>query len=65
MIPVNEPSLKGNEKKYINECIDTKWISSEGAFVERFEQETAKFVGRKYASTCTKEDFLKSLHHIK
>jgi perosamine synthetase len=53
VIPVNEPSLKGNEKKYINECIDTKWISSEGAFVERFEQETAKFVGRKYASTCT------------
>ena len=30
MIPVNEPLLDGNEKKYLTECIDTGWISSEG-----------------------------------
>jgi len=36
-IPVNEPLLSGNEKKYLNECIDTGWISSEGALVKRFE----------------------------
>lgn len=26
-VPVNEPDLKGNEKKYLNECIDSGWIS--------------------------------------
>lgn len=49
MIPVNEPLLDGNEKKYLAECIDTGWISSEGPFVARFENEFAKLVGRKHA----------------
>jgi perosamine synthetase len=49
MIPVNTPLLDGNEKKYLNECIDTGWISSEGPFVKRLEDEMAKRVGRKYA----------------
>ncbi len=40
-IPVNEPLLDGNEKKYLNECIDTGWISSEGPFVQRFEESFA------------------------
>jgi perosamine synthetase len=48
-IPVNEPLLNGNEKKYLNECIDTGWISSEGPFIKRFEEEFAAKVGRKYA----------------
>lgn len=48
-IPVNEPVLNGNEKKYLNECIDTGWISSEGPFIKRFESEFATRVGRKYA----------------
>jgi perosamine synthetase len=48
MIPVNEPLLDGNEKKYLMECIDTGWISSEGPFVHRFEAEFAARVGRKY-----------------
>jgi len=47
-IPVNEPILNGNEKKYLNECIDTGWISSEGPFVKRFEEEFAARVGRKH-----------------
>ncbi|MBI5450840.1 MAG: DegT/DnrJ/EryC1/StrS family aminotransferase [Gammaproteobacteria bacterium] len=47
-IPVNEPFLGGNEKKYLNECIDTGWISSEGPFVGRFEEQLAKRIGRKY-----------------
>jgi len=47
-IPVNEPLLDGNEKKYLTECIDTGWISSEGPFVKRFEQEFAKRMGRKH-----------------
>ncbi len=38
MIPVNTPLLDGNEAKYLSECIETGWISSEGPFVSRFEQ---------------------------
>ncbi len=53
MVPVNTPLLNGNEKKYLNECIDTGWISSEGPFIKRFEKEMADYVGRKYATTCT------------
>lgn len=49
MIPVNEPLLDGNEKKYLAECIDTGWISSEGPFVKRFEEGFAARVQRKHA----------------
>ena len=49
MIPVNQPLLDGNEKKYLLECIETGWISSEGPFIKRFEDEFAKSVGRKHA----------------
>src|SRR5512139_3772273 len=48
MIPVNEPLLNGNERKYLNECIDTGWISSEGPFVQRFEEKMAMAVGRRH-----------------
>lgn len=47
-IPVNEPLLNGNEKKYLCECIDTGWISSEGPFVKQFEEKMSAAVGRKY-----------------
>ncbi len=47
-IPVNEPLLNGNEKKYLCECIDTGWISSEGPFVKEFEQKMSASAGRKY-----------------
>lgn len=47
-IPVNEPLLNGNEKKYLCECIDTGWISSEGPFVKEFEQKMSATVNRKY-----------------
>ncbi len=46
MIPVSEPLLDGNEKRYLAECIDSGWISSEGAFVTRFEQAFAAYLGR-------------------
>jgi perosamine synthetase len=48
-IPVNEPLLNGNEKKYLMECIDTGWISSEGPFVKKFEAKLAQLLGRKHA----------------
>ena len=47
-IPVNEPVLTGNEKKYLDECIETGWIFSEGPFVKRFEDEFASRMGRKH-----------------
>lgn len=47
-ILVNEPLLNGKEKQYLNECIDDGWISSEGPFVKRFEEEFATRMGRKY-----------------
>ena len=47
-IPVNEPLLNGNEKKYLCECIDTGWISSEGPFVRQFEEKISLSVHRKY-----------------
>ena len=48
MIPVNTPLLSGNEKKYLLECLDTGWISSEGPFITRFEQAFAGYVDRKH-----------------
>lgn len=49
-IPVNTPLLDGNEKIYLNECIDTGWISSEGPFVKKLESEFANYSGQKYGS---------------
>jgi perosamine synthetase len=48
MIPVNTPLLDGNERKYLNECIDSGWISSEGPFVARLEEQFAGMVHRKH-----------------
>lgn len=45
---VNEPKLDGNERKYLNECIDSGWISFEGPFVKRFEEGMAQLTNRKY-----------------
>lgn len=48
-IPVNRPLLNGNELNYVQECIKSGWISSEGDFVNRFEINCARKFGRKYA----------------
>lgn len=47
-IPVNEPLLDGNEAAYLQECIQTGWISSEGPFVERLEQGMVQLCGREH-----------------
>lgn len=47
-IPVNEPLLNGNEIKYLTQCIETGWISSEGPFVKQLEEGMADYVGRKF-----------------
>ena len=48
MIPVNQPLLDGAEKKYLLECIETGWISSEGPFIKQFEEKFAARVDRKH-----------------
>lgn len=49
MIPIAKPVFAKNAKKYLLECLTTGWVSSKGPFVEKFEQEFAKFIGTKYA----------------
>ena len=48
-IPLHEPKFIGNEKKYLNECIDSTFVSSVGKFVDEFEEMVARFSGAKYA----------------
>src|ERR1700730_16935062 len=48
MIPVNEPLLDGNEAKYLAECIETGWISSEGPFVRKLEDGMAAVCGQRH-----------------
>lgn len=47
-IPVNEPLLSGNEMQYLTECVETGWISSEGPFLKKFEEQFAHRVERKH-----------------
>lgn len=50
--PLSVPVFAGNEKKYLNECIDTTFVSSVGKFVDRFEEDMAKYTGAKKAVVC-------------
>jgi perosamine synthetase len=52
-IPLHEPRFIGNEKKYINNTIDSTFVSSVGEYVTKFEEMVAKFVGAKYAVATT------------
>ncbi|MBI4645947.1 MAG: LegC family aminotransferase [Bacteroidia bacterium] len=49
IIPLHEPRFRGNEKKYLNECIDSTYVSSVGKFVDIFEKKVAEYTGSKYA----------------
>lgn len=51
-ISIANPILNGNERKYIDECIDTGWISANGRFVREFEEKFAEFCGTRYALAC-------------
>ncbi|MDQ1263962.1 MAG: perosamine synthetase [Campylobacterota bacterium] len=52
-IPLHEPRFVSNEKKYLNECIDSTFVSSVGKFVDEFEKKIAEFTGAKYAVATT------------
>ena len=48
MILLHEPTLIGNEKKYLNDCIKTNWISTSGKYIDLFEKEIRNYTGSKY-----------------
>src|SRR5262245_50046344 len=49
--PVYRPSIGDLEKRYVNECLDSTWISSKGAFIQKFESAFAEFTQARYAAT--------------
>jgi len=51
-VPLHAPLFIGNEKKYLEECIDTTFVSSVGKFVDRFEADMATYTGAKKAVVC-------------
>jgi perosamine synthetase len=51
-IPLVYPVFNGNEKSYVVDCIDSSWISSNGKYVNKFEENFAEFCGTKYAISC-------------
>lgn len=51
-IPVAVPHFAGNEKKYVNDCMDTTWISSAGKYVVDFEKKYAEYMNMNQAISC-------------
>lgn len=52
-IPVSKPALIGNEKEYVQDCLDSTWISSNGKYIGLFEKKFAEYIGIKHAVTCS------------
>jgi perosamine synthetase len=48
-VPLIVPEIRGNEWKYVKECLDTNWVSSVGSYVDRFEKMAAAQAGTEYA----------------
>lgn len=48
-IPLSEPEISGNEWKYVKDCLDTRWVSSVGGYVDKFEKMVSEYAGTKYA----------------
>ena len=66
-IPVNTPKIFSQEKKYVNQALSSGWISSEGPFVKKFEENFSKFNKRKFgvavsSGTAALEIVIKSLN---
>lgn len=52
MIPLSTPNINGNELRYVKDCLDSGWISSAGAYVNKFEDIIQSYTGAKYAIAC-------------
>lgn len=53
MIPVCEPFLSGKEIEYVTNCLKTNWISSQGKYIEEFEERFAAYCGCKFGISTT------------
>ena len=53
LIPVAAPDLRGNEKAYVLDCLETTWISSTGKYLDRFEAAFAEYCGVRHAVACS------------
>ena len=51
MIPVYSPYFSGREKEYVNECLDSTWISSKGEYIGKFEKKFSEYTGANFATT--------------
>lgn len=51
MIPIYKPYFTGLEKKYVNDCLDSTWISSRGEFISRFEKQFAQYINAEHTTT--------------
>ena len=52
MVPLHVPTFRGNEKKYLEECIDSTFVSSVGKFVDKFEEMITDYTGTTKAVVC-------------
>ncbi|MEK6943389.1 MAG: DegT/DnrJ/EryC1/StrS family aminotransferase [Nanoarchaeota archaeon] len=52
-IPVCEPTLMGNELKYVTECVKTGWVSSSGKFIQEFEEKFSDYCNAKHGASCS------------
>lgn len=52
-IPLCVPEIRGNEWRYIKECLDANWVSSAGSYVDAFESAVKTYIGRDYAVACS------------
>ena len=53
MIPVCRPTLVGKEAEYVQDCLDTNWISSNGKYIPKFEEKFAEFCGTEHGISCS------------
>jgi aminotransferase in exopolysaccharide biosynthesis len=51
-IPLSAPEIRGNEWRYLKDCLDSGWVSTAGKYVEEFEQKVAAYAGVKHAVAC-------------
>ena len=52
LIPLSIPNIKGNEWKYVKECLDTDWVSSAGKYVDLLEKKITEYTGAKQTVAC-------------
>ena len=52
MIPLSTPNIFGKEKEYVNNCIETGWISTSGSYIQDFEKKLSTYVETKFAVGC-------------